>query len=84
MVLKIITRKQDGMVLDLWVIKIAHIDCPKDTYEVLKKTIRNDINAGIKELQKEGTKIYFFQSTTDFFFDIGDNIQERIMQGINF
>ena len=50
MVLKIICRKEDMSVIDSWVVKIGHIDCKKDTYDVLKQTIIPFINHDINKL----------------------------------
>ena len=75
MVLKIIGRAGDNTIVDSWVIKVAHIDCVKDTYEVLKKTISESLNACLNKLLANGMKVNLFQNENDkaneFVFQIG-------------
>jgi hypothetical protein len=55
MVMKIICRRDDMPIIDQWQIKIGHIDCKKDTYEVLKRTIVPKLNEDLV-LLGEGQK----------------------------
>ena len=39
MLMKVIARKEDMSIINHWVLKVAHIDCKKDTYQVLREII---------------------------------------------
>ena len=45
--------------LKSYVIKNAHIDCEKDTYDVLDDSIVNSLNEGMKLLMEEDMFVYF-------------------------
>ena len=62
MVIKIIARSIDDDIVDHWVIKVAHIDCVKDAYQVLKETIMVDLNNSLKKLLKDGMKVCLFKT----------------------
>ena len=47
-VMKIILRDETGKNIDSYCIKIGHIDCDKDTYDVLKNSITGPLNEDIK------------------------------------
>ena len=47
-VMKVILRNRYGKNVNHFCIKVNHIDCEKDTYEVLKKSIAAPLNADIK------------------------------------
>jgi len=49
MVMKIICRDELQNIVDEWVVKIAHIDCQKDTYQVLRETIMPKLNEYLKK-----------------------------------
>jgi hypothetical protein len=50
MLAKVIARDEDKRIIDKFVIKLAHIDCKKDTYHVLRDTITPSLNRDLKEL----------------------------------
>ena len=50
----IICRSKDVEIIDQWTIKVAHIDCTKYTYEVLRSTLALYLNNAINELQQDG------------------------------
>ena len=62
MVIKIIARSIDDDIVDHWVIKVAHIDCVKDAYQVLKETIMVDLNNSLKKLLMDGMKVCLFKT----------------------
>jgi hypothetical protein len=43
-VIKIILRDNDGKQVTSMVMKVGHIDCTKDTYEVLKSSVAGPLN----------------------------------------
>jgi hypothetical protein len=49
-VIKIILRDDTGKSVDTLVMKVGHIDCTKDTYDVLKSSVAGPLNESIKEL----------------------------------
>lgn len=61
MLIKIIVRKQAMDVIDEWTVKIAHIDCKKDTYKVLQQTIMPAINYDLREMKEKGIKLLVFK-----------------------
>ena len=50
MLIKIILQDVNGKNLDDWVIKVGHIDCRKDTYEILRRTIAPSLNLCLEKL----------------------------------
>ena len=61
MLVKIILRKEDSTKIDEFVIKIGHIDCKKDLYEVLKNTVCPAINNDLKGLLSGEYKCLIFR-----------------------
>ena len=61
MLVKIILRKEDSTKIDEFVIKIGHIDCKKDSYEVLKNTVCPAINNDLKGLLSGEYKCLIFR-----------------------
>ena len=51
-VMKVILRNRYGKNVNHFCIKVNHIDCEKDTYEVLKKSIAAPLNADIKSINE--------------------------------
>ena len=50
---------KDGYNKDSYVIKNGHIDCTKDTYEILQKTLATPINKDLEYLMREDYCLYF-------------------------
>jgi hypothetical protein len=50
MLAKVIARDENKKIIDKFVMKLAHIDCKKDTYQVLRDTITPSLNRDLKEL----------------------------------
>jgi hypothetical protein len=65
MLVKIILRDEDMKILCSLVIKIGHIDCVKDTYDVLDTTIMRLINDAVSELIGKDMQLMVF--------DVADN-----------
>ena len=65
MLVKIILRDEDMKVICSWVIKIGHIDCVKDTYDVLDTTIMRPINAAVSELIGKDMQLMVFDVADD-------------------
>jgi hypothetical protein len=53
-VIKIILRDDDGKQVDSMVMKVGHIDCMKDTYDILKSSVAGPLNKSIYEVIKSG------------------------------
>jgi hypothetical protein len=53
--IKLIYRKEDGEHIGSTVLRVGHVDCEKDTYEVLRKTVGPPLNASLKRII-EGAK----------------------------
>ncbi len=53
-VIKIILRDEDGKQVDSMVMKVGHIDCTKDTYDILKSSVAGPLNKSIEEVVKSG------------------------------
>ena len=53
-VMKIILRNQDLKNVNQFCIKIDHIDCEKDTYEVLRDSITSPLNTDITTINEAG------------------------------
>eukprot|EP00978_Attheya_sp_CCMP212_P025588 scaffold82537_cov26-Attheya_sp.AAC.1 len=51
---KVIIRGDEEKKLDSFVVKIGHIDCKKDTYDVLQRSVAGPINIGMRILQEAG------------------------------
>ena len=62
MVVKIIVRNNEGDELSEFIIRVAHIDCKKDTYNVLRETICPQLNEDMRLIQEGRVKLYVFQS----------------------
>ena len=58
---KVIIRDQNKVIIDSFVVKVGHIDCKKDTYEVLKNTIAPDLDNDLKELKLGEKKFLIFR-----------------------
>jgi len=65
MLFKVIVRKADNTKIDEFVVKIGHIDCKKDTYEVLKQTITPSLNTDIKALLSGEKKLLIFKKAME-------------------
>ena len=61
MLIKIILQDFDGKNLDDWVIKVGHIDCLKDTYEILKQTIAPSLNLCLEKLLGNNIGVNVFE-----------------------
>jgi hypothetical protein len=53
-VIKIILRDDDGKQVDSMVMKVGHIDCIKDTHNILKSSVARPLNESIEEVVKSG------------------------------
>ena len=53
-VIKIILRDDAGLSVDTLVMKVGHIDCTKDTYDVLKSSVAGPLNDSLKEVINSG------------------------------
>jgi hypothetical protein len=53
-VIKIILGDDDGKQVDSMVMKVGHIDCVKDTYDILKSSVVGPLNESIEEVVKSG------------------------------
>jgi hypothetical protein len=53
-VIKIILRNDDGKQVDSMVMKVGHIDCMKDTYDILKSSVAGPLNESMEEVVKSG------------------------------
>jgi hypothetical protein len=53
-VIKIILRDGEGKQVDSMVMKVGHIDCTKDTYDVLKSSVAGPLNESMKEVIESG------------------------------
>ena len=53
-VVKVIYRDESGKTIDYVVMTVAHIDCRKDTYDILKNTVATKINESLKKLHNSG------------------------------
>jgi hypothetical protein len=51
-VIKIILRDDDGKQVDSMVMKVGHIDCMKDTYDILKSSVAGPLNESRVEVGK--------------------------------
>ena len=65
MVVKVILRKEDLTIIDTIINKIAHIDCKKDTYEVLQQTICPAINNDINDLIDGNKQLIIYREKTN-------------------
>jgi hypothetical protein len=50
MLAKVIARDENKKIIDKFVIKVAHIDCKKDTNHILRDMITPSLNCNLKEL----------------------------------
>ena len=53
-VIKIILRDDDGKQVTSMVMKVGHIDCTKDTYEVLKSSVAGPLNESLQDVINSG------------------------------
>jgi hypothetical protein len=53
-VIKIILRDNEGKMVDTMVMKVGHIDCQKDTYEVLRSSVAGPLNQSMQEVFDSG------------------------------
>ena len=53
-VIKIILRDGAGLSVDTLVMKVGHIDCTKDTYDVLKWSVAGPLNNSLSEVINSG------------------------------
>jgi hypothetical protein len=53
-VIKIILGDDDRKQVDSMVMKVGHIDCVKDTYDMLKSSVAGPLNESIEEAVKSG------------------------------
>ena len=53
-VVKVLYRDESGKTIDHVVMTVAHIDCRKDTYDILKNTIGTKMNESLKKLKTSG------------------------------
>jgi hypothetical protein len=53
-VIKIILQDDDGKKLDSMVMKAGHINCMKDTYDILTSSVAGPLNESIEEVVKSG------------------------------
>ena len=58
---KIIARNKDKKIIDQFVTKLAHIDCKKDTYHILRDTITPSLNQDLKLLTQAGQVICLYK-----------------------
>ena len=66
MLMKVITRREDMSIIDHWVLKVAHIDYEKDTYQVLRQTITPFLNTELTKLIDGTEKVHlFFKENSD-------------------
>ena len=73
MLMKIICRDSKLNVIGSWVMKVAHIDCKKDTYDILKTTIVPYLNEDVKELMKKENRLIIYKYTGIDDNDRGDS-----------
>ena len=52
--IKIILGDDTGKSVDTLVLKVGHVDCTKDTYDILKSSVAGPLNDSIKELIDSG------------------------------
>ena len=65
MLIKVILRKEDKKKIDEFVLKVGHIDCKKDTYEVIKNTISPTLNDDMKALLSGEKKLLIFRKEVE-------------------
>jgi hypothetical protein len=59
MVVKVVVRKVSMEAIDSWPVKIGHIDCKKDSYDVLQSTIAPHLNNDLKTIKE--SKLLLFK-----------------------
>jgi hypothetical protein len=62
MLAKVIARDENEKIIDKFVMKLTHIDCKKDTYQVLRDTITPSLNRDLKELTGGGGKLFAYRN----------------------
>ena len=65
-VMKVILRGTDGKNVNSSCLKVGHIDCDKDTYDVLKNSITTPLNNDIKEIMSKRTVNIVSEISTHF------------------
>ena len=65
MLFKVICRNENMEKLDEFKVKVAHIDCKKDTYNIMRETISPSLNEDLKELMNESTKLIVYRKKVD-------------------
>jgi hypothetical protein len=58
---KAMARNEQKEIIDKFIIKIAHINCKKDTYHVLRDTVTHDLNCDLKLLTKGKKKMCLYK-----------------------
>ena len=57
----------NGKVLDSLIVRLAEIECRKDTYEIVKETIGPIINSELKHLREIGVVYLFYNHDTNYY-----------------
>ena len=60
MLIKEITRREDMSITDHWVLKVAYINCKKDTYQVLRQTIIFFLSTDLIKFIDSNNKVHIF------------------------
>ena len=61
MLIKVILRRSSMEVIEEWPVKIAHIDCKKETYQILQQTIMPFINCDLRKLKDNNIELLLFE-----------------------
>jgi hypothetical protein len=75
-VIKIILRDDAGLSVDTLVMKVGHIDCTKDTYEVLKSSVAGPLNDSLKEVIESGALQVIRDPNGSVFFRMKNDEQD--------
>jgi hypothetical protein len=79
-VIKIILRDGAGLSVDTLVMKVGHIDCTKDTYDVLKSSVAGPLNDSLKEVYNSGALQVIRDANGSVIFRMkNDNQDEPLM-----
>ena len=65
MLFKVICRNNKMEAVDDFKIKVAHIDCKKDTYNIIRETISPALNEELIELMGENKKLIVYRKKVD-------------------
>ena len=71
--IKTILRDGEDNILDMFVSKVGHIDCKKDTYDVLKKSIAGPLNEAMKRLKEAGAVNIWCRSNGEKYVSLPGN-----------